>query len=342
MEKVFQQMKEEFENAIKIDGKKALGLIRSQKLIKRVHEKVSQDIEELIRKQNFDLFEKVIPMSSEKCSQELYNKFKVSIPSEKIFNLCRKDLLNDIYNTYNLRSFTREKKEEIQNFLSASLNEVKVYGAFKTKDQDITILPKNIDKKEEKLNNYSYLNDYDPYGKGFTEKIISINIRSQNSSLNKNFDTMYERTLAEAFNLHMRCPSMVLGDIYCINLTEYDSGSLKNKQIKYNKIKPEILMKYIKSFKSLTSRKGTSHNSIVYDAEKYERIALILVDFSKNPVKIYKNYNELVEDGFFKDTLTIFDSNCIDFSDLSYEGFLSDLFNTYITRFNLKTLYMDI
>lgn len=331
MEEVFQQIKEEFEAAIKIDGKKALGLIRSQKLIKRVHEKVSKDLEELIEKQHPNLFEKVIPMSSEKCSQELYNKFGVCISSEKIFKLSRKELLKNIYD---YKNFNRETKESIKNFLSNSLNEVKVYGAFKTKDQDITILPKSLDKNEERLNDYSYLNDLDPYGGKFTEKMITINIRSQNSSLNKNFDTMYERTLAEAVNLHMRCPSMVLGDIYCINLTEYDSGSLKNKQIKYNKINPDILVKYIKSFKSLTSRERTSNNNVVYDPEKYERIALVLVDFSRNPVKIYSDYSELVKDGFLKGSSSPFDPNYINFLDLSYEGFLSALFTTYINRFS--------
>jgi len=55
-------------------------------------------------------------------------------------------------------------------------------------------------------------NDY--YGKDYTEKIISINVRSQFSSLAKNFDTLYERTIAEAQNLHVRCSKMCLGEVY--------------------------------------------------------------------------------------------------------------------------------
>lgn len=45
----------------------------------------------------------------------------------------------------------------------------------------------------------------DKYGFEFTEHTLSVNVRSQLSSIAKNFDTLYERTFAEAINLHLRC-----------------------------------------------------------------------------------------------------------------------------------------
>ena len=62
-----------------------------------------------------------------------------------------------------------------------------------------------------------YLEDLktnDIYGADFSEKILSINVRSQMSSVAKNFDTIFERTFAEAYNLHNRLNKMVLGEVF--------------------------------------------------------------------------------------------------------------------------------
>src|SRR5258706_414058 len=70
----------------------------------------------------------------------------------------------------------------------------------------------------------------DEYGEKFTEATIVINIRSQISSIQKNFDTLYERTTSEAINLHDRCPKMCLGEVYMIAVPEYDDKEIKNKK----------------------------------------------------------------------------------------------------------------
>ena len=90
--------------------------------------------------------------------------------------------------------------------------ELKLAGSRKQKNQDVCIVS-NHDKAEEILQEGLLQDVVDKYGVQFTERTISINVRSQISSIQKNFDTLYERTTSEAINLHDRCPKMVLGEV---------------------------------------------------------------------------------------------------------------------------------
>lgn len=82
-------------------------------------------------------------------------------------------------------------------------------GLLKQKDQDICITPKHLKKSPEILQDGLLWGTKDLYGQNFTEQTLTINVRSQISSIQKNFDTLFERTYAEAQNLHERCPKMV-------------------------------------------------------------------------------------------------------------------------------------
>ena len=122
--------------------------------------------------------------------------------------------------------------------LDQSHGELSLAGFFKKKDQDICVVPNGVKAKKETLNFQGILyGQEDKYGFDLTEKSLSINVRSQLSSSSKNFDTLYERTFAEALNLHLRCPKMVLGEFYMIAVNEYDSTAANNKQIKYKNVK---------------------------------------------------------------------------------------------------------
>lgn len=114
--------------------------------------------------------------------------------------------------------------------------EIKLAGFFKCKDQDICIMPNDTSAKEETLTFDGILKgSKDLYGSDLTEKILSVNVRSQLSSISKNFDTLYERTFAEALNLHLRCPKMVLGEFYMIPVYEYDDVLAKDKIVGFKK-----------------------------------------------------------------------------------------------------------
>ena len=213
------------------------------------------------------------------------------------------------------------EKNRIHPPLEESKPELKLAGFIKQKFQDVCVEPKGYVPTKEILTEGLLLEATDIYGKAFTERTISINIRSQISSLAKNFDTLYERTIAEAQNLHVRCPQMVLGEVYMIAVPEYDSEAMKSNTVKLVG-KVGTVEKYIKSFEAINNR-----SSIEKEEYKYERVCLLIVDFNQNPVKIYNHDKELIEAGL----LTAESSASIE--NLNWQSFTTSIIETYDTRF---------
>jgi len=209
--------------------------------------------------------------------------------------------------------------------LAQSNGELSLSGFFKKKDQDICVVPNDVERKKETLNFQGILyGKEDKYGFDFTEKTLSINVRSQLSSSSKNFDTLYERTFAEALNLHLRCPKMVLGELYMIAVNEYDSNAANNKQIKYKNVQgvAKHIEKYLLSFSAINRRKSTTE-----DHFKYERVCLLIVDFSQETPKIYNTDKELIYDNLLPE------NSIATIENLSFTNFVSDLLDIYSTRF---------
>jgi len=92
-----------------------------------------------------------------------------------------------------------------------------IYGYPKKKEQDILV--KNQDENI------------------ITGPLLSINVRSQLSSIAKNIDTLHERIFAESANLHNRFPYLPCGYVYLLPLTGYDSDAKnQNKEAASSKI----------------------------------------------------------------------------------------------------------
>ncbi|GAB6010633.1 hypothetical protein [Viscerimonas tarda] len=209
--------------------------------------------------------------------------------------------------------------------LGNSAGELKLSGVLKTKDQDICIIPNHLVPIKEELTYDGLLNGYsDKYGIEYTKHILSINVRSQLSSAAKNFDTLYERTFAEALNLHLRCPKMVLGELYMIPVKEYESKASKNKKVEYRSIKgiDKHIEKYLLSFSAINERIDEAK-----DFYKYERVCLLIVDFSARTPKIYNTDDELRKDGLLPM------GSRASIENLSFPTFASDLLSIYTSRF---------
>jgi len=206
-----------------------------------------------------------------------------------------------------------------------SNGELSLAGFFKKKNQDICLVPNNKKPKKEKLNFKGILyGQEDKYGADYTERTLSINVRSQLSSSAKNFDTLYERTFAEALNLHLRCPKMVLGEFYMIAVNEYDSVGANKKEVKYKKVKgvAKHVEKYLLSFAAVNDRK-----SVTVDHFKYERVCLLIVDFGKKVPKVYNTDAELKKDNLLPE------NSIATIQNLNFPSFAADLLNIYSTRF---------
>jgi hypothetical protein len=241
------------------------------------------------------------------------NLIRTSQPIQLIHEVIKTDLINLGIDKNLIRPLKGETRGELP-----------LCGFVKKKAQDICVVAKNIRPKRERLDFDGILKGYvDLYGKEFTEKTLSINVRSQLSSMAKNFDTLYERTFAEALNLHVRCNKMVLGEFYMIAVKELCSDAANQSRVLYkeNRNLHNHIAKYISSFNAVNNRVDFEG-----DEYKYERVCLLIVDFSYDKPKYFDSTEELIEAGLLRDQKVKYDT-------LNYSKFVSDLTEVYQNRF---------
>lgn len=211
--------------------------------------------------------------------------------------------------------------ERIHPPLGASKPELKLAGFIKQKHQDVCVSPEGYIPESEIMTEGILREATDYYGKDYTERTISVNIRSQMSSLAKNFDTLYERTIAEAQNLHVRCPKMVLGEVYMIPVKEYDAAVMDDNIVQFID-RVGAVEKYIKSFQAINGRLDCAREDY-----KYERVCLLLVDFEQTPAKIYNTNQDLINDGLLDENSTA------SIDELSWGTFTDSILWSYNNRF---------
>lgn len=214
------------------------------------------------------------------------------------------------------------EKERIFPHLNETTGEVSITGFIKKKNQDIVVLPDNVSPTQEFI---EHLNLTDPYGLKYSERILSVNVRSQLSSVAKNFDTIFERTFAESFNLHQRLNNIVLGEVFLLPIREFDDSYTDKKIVKYKELGNRVekqLSKYIRYFNLINGRTTSSS-----DFHKYERVCLLLVDFSLDQPKLYQTSEELIHDGVVSKDFNL------DLKPLNFDNFFNDLLDIYYSRF---------
>lgn len=209
----------------------------------------------------------------------------------------------------------------------ATKPELKLAGFLKQKNQDVCIVPNGIGKVPTTIGwgPLAFENKQDPYGIEFSTNTLVINVRSQMSSLAKNSDTLFERTFAEALNLHMRYPNIVLGEVYLIPVNEYDDERVKRSQVGFKPRRTNV-EKYISFFDSINGRKigGADY--------AYERCALLVVDFSKPQPHLFESSAELKEAGIISPDFGI------EYATLNFQNFAEDISKIYAERFNINNL----
>ena len=219
------------------------------------------------------------------------------------------------------------RKESIFPHFKESKPEIKLAGFLKQKDQDVCVLPTGIEQKPTRINwgPMAFQNKTDPYGFEYSTNSLVINVRSQMSSLSKNADTLFERTFAEALNLHMRYPDMVLGEVYLIPVYEYDEVEAAKNKIRFKTSQTDV-EKYISFFDSLNKRTN------IEETYKYERCALLVVDFRPEKPILYRTSNQL------KEANIISESFPIEYAELGFDSFAEDIINIYAERFSVENI----
>ena len=170
--------------------------------------------------------------------------------------------------------------------LGRSAPEIRMTGALKKKDQDICIIPSDF--KPEQITEGVMEGEIDGVGQDLMNRSISINIRSQMSSISKNFDTLYERTFAEPLNLHLRAPRLVTGDIYMIPVRAYDPDAMMDRLVAFREYLPK---KYIPAFQLLNNLASPD-----VDFYKYERVCLLIADFRPDRPVVLHSPDLLLEE----------------------------------------------
>ena len=205
--------------------------------------------------------------------------------------------------------------------------EVRLAGFLKQKDQDVCVVPRNIIRRNLTIDwgPMAFQRKSDPYGYEYSNNTLVINVRSQMSSLAKNSDTLFERTFAEAQNLHMRYPNMVLGEVYLIPIHEYDDEAVKVNQVAFKSHQTDV-EKYISFFDSINCR------SLGDPDYMYERCALLVVDFSSQYPRLFRDSNELKRAGVISPMFQI------EYASLGFDSFVDDILDIYSQRFDIGNL----
>ena len=178
------------------------------------------------------------------------------------------------------------KKTYINPPLGKTSPEKAIDGYFKTKDQDILV------QKEE------------------NQPLISLNIRSQLSSVQKNYDTLFERLVAESVNIHEKFPQVPCGYLYLLPAVGYNSDAMKeNKVVRNEHFNWE---KYLTTFGLLADRQDSSDKTF-----KYEKICLLAVDFSVNPPEVLSSTGDFLSRGLItRDFSKSFDYSPLKINDI--------------------------
>lgn len=208
-----------------------------------------------------------------------------------------------------------------------STPEIKMAGFLKQKDQDVCIVPSGIAKTPTHINwgPLAFQDKTDAYGYDYSANTLVVNVRSQMSSLAKNADTLFERTFAEALNLHMRYPQMVLGEVYLIPVHEYDDELVKVNQVGFKRNQTN-LERYISFFDSINNRRlgGADY--------EYERCTLLIVDFNCPQPRLFNSSAELKEAGYISQDFGI------EYATLGFRTFAEDLLRIYDSRYDIRQL----
>lgn len=205
--------------------------------------------------------------------------------------------------------------------------EIKLAGFLKQKDQDVCVVPANIRKSPLVIDwgPMAFQRKDDPYGYDYSDNTLVINVRSQMSSLAKNSDTLFERTFAEAQNLHMRYPNMVLGEVYLIPIYEYDDEEVKSNRVAFKKHQTDV-EKYISFFNSINNRQLGDPDYM------YERCTLLVVDFASAQPRLFRNSAELKAAGVISRGFQI------EYATLGFDTFVDDILQVYQTRYSINNL----
>src|ERR1035437_1516591 len=114
----------------------------------------------------------------------------------------------------------RGRRHRVYPSVGQPYPELNISGFLKAKDQDVVVLFDGAVPQRERITEGALEGAWDEVGKSQSETGIVVGVRSQMSSVAKNFDTLMERAFAETLNLRLRMPGLVMGEVYLLPMRE--------------------------------------------------------------------------------------------------------------------------
>jgi hypothetical protein len=179
-------------------------------------------------------------------------------------------------------------------------NELKAPMYGQPKNQDVTIVFTEQERGEgsEGLywNNGKTRVDIDDVE--VARRCITVGVRSTLRSIANNINTLSERTGAETLLQRAICrmEESVKGEVYILAAREYNKNSAADQTLQW--ANHGMIEQYIQSFLGMSDR-PTFREEDPYDWHdhvRYERAALIVVDFSQEPPLFYRNLRQMFDD----------------------------------------------
>lgn len=177
--------------------------------------------------------------------------------------------------------------------------ELKIFGKLKGKDQDIVFL--RDAQIPELINDGPNQGETDCVGRGASSTSIVVGVRSQMSSVDKNFDTLMERAFAETLNLRLRMPTLCMGEFYVLPIKELDDQAMLSNEVKFKTRKVNV-DKFVKTFNSFSGRPDLE----IENQYKYDATGLLFIDFNETQPILIFNENDMSNAGFPDSTCDLF------------------------------------
>lgn len=272
----------------------------------------------------------------EKATIEIKNRAKEAIKTEgyKGFISTKRasDLILPIHEAIK-KDFIRFNimEEQILPKLGERTGEMKIFGSQCSKRMDISILPKYINFKEEILDITDNKNKrkIDKYGKHVTENSLFVDIKSQFCSIGKNQGTLRTNFIGLNADIKERCPKTIIGNLTVLPIYEFDTEAMKEHKMRFSN-NPINVEEYLIRFNKIQDTSSLNNSSIT----KFNKVALVLVDFSQKIPHIFTSHQELVKYGLVSSDFNMKYS----YDNIKYTNFHESLINIYHNEHDIENI----
>jgi hypothetical protein len=224
-----------------------------------------------------------------KMQQDLFNAIKKNGEKGKESLIRSSQFIDQIHQTTKKSFLMQNKKLFIKPEFNKTNPEENIQGLIKFKNQDITIRIKDSQ---------------------YTLPLV-VNVRSQMSSIEKNFDTILERAFAEVVNLRL-AKNYIIGEVFLLPFQELDQDACKKNKVNFFS-KTLNFEKFFLRYNLINHRKNYDEDKNNF--YKCDKICLLVVDFKSTPPKLVTDFGSDKLNKAYKE--------------LSYEGFCKYLLNKY-------------